>query len=304
MSISMKRPISDHISATTTTNQQQQQEPSTSSSSSSSKSRSHKRLRLSARKWTHSGASIATYASLLETTTSSNDALQLLIQISDSLQYTDEDISESVAKLSEHYRRETQSAVRVKILSLFSEWCATSTGSTSSSTTETASGGGGGGGSGSINIDETILIDEICLLIKTETSAKVVAQGLHSLYKIGAHTTLATAVLAKIDAVAKGHLLSYSHNIQKHALLLLGAFTPLADAERETMQLVGKYTDSQDSRVRAQAFRSILTLGKRGAQLAPSLYVRATKALTDDYECVRKEALQLVFELGVRHPEQ
>lgn len=288
MSVAIKRPLTDHGTTTTTT---AQQEPST------SKVRAHKRLRLSTRKWTNSGASIATYASLLETTTSSNDALQLLIQISDSLPYTDEDITESIAKLSEHYRRETQSAVRVKILSLFSEWCnGTVVALTPTDTSGTSS------SSANNPIDETILIDEICLLIRTESSAKVVSQGLHSLYKIGSHTTLATGVLARIDAIARSHLLSHSHNIQKHALLLLGAFAPLAD--RESMELVGKYTDSQDSRVRAQAFRSILTLGKRGAQLTTNLYERATKALTDDYECVRKEALQLVFELGVRHPDQ
>lgn len=236
-------------------------------------------MRLSIKKSNNTGTSIATYAGDLETTANSNDALQILIHISDALQYTDEDISESLPKLSEHFRREQQSAVRVKILALLSE-CITETG----------------------GLDESVLIDEILLLIKTEQSAKVVSQGLHSLYKIGNHLPLAPAILAKIDAVAKHQLLSHSHNIQKHALLLLGAFAPIHDVE--TLSLVGKYTDSQDSRVRAQAFRSILMLGFRGVLLTPSLYARAIESLNDDYECVRKEALQLVFELGVRHPEQ
>lgn len=236
-------------------------------------------MRLAIKKTTNTGPSIATYAGDLETTANSNDALQILIHISDALQYTDEDISESLPKLSEHFRREQQSAVRVKVLALLSE-CITETS----------------------GLDESLLIDEIILLIKAEKSAKVISQGLHSLYKIGNHLHLSPAVLTKIDATAKLQLLSHSHNIQKHALLLLGAFAPINDVE--TLSLVGKYTDSQDSRVRAQAFRSILMLGSRGVPLTPSLYARAIESLNDDYECVRKEALQLVFELGVRHPEQ
>lgn len=99
------------------------------------------------------------------------------------------------------------------------------------------------------------------------------------------------------------HLTSSSHNVQRHALLLLGAFT-LPNEDRETLDLVSKYTDSQDSRVRAQAFRSILMMGRRNVILNPSLYPRATSSLQDDYECVRREALQLVYELGIRHPNQ
>lgn len=108
----------------------------------------------------------------------------------------------------------------------------------------------------------------------------------------------------RIVQFAKLQLTSASHNVQRHALLLLGAYLQLREAEKESLDLISKYTDSQDSRVRAQAFTAILMLGKRGAFLSPSLYPRATQALKDDYECVRKEALQLVFEMGVKHPEQ
>lgn len=132
---------------------------------------------------------------------------------------------------------------------------------------------------------------------------QVISQGLLTLCKIGNHQTLPTQTLTKILSLAKMHLTSPSHNIQRHALLLLGAFT-LANEERETLDLVSKYTDSQDSRVRAQAFRSILMMGRRNAILTPSLYTRATSSLQDDYECVRREALQLVYELGIRHPNQ
>lgn len=131
----------------------------------------------------------------------------------------------------------------------------------------------------------------------------MISQGLLTLYKIGNHQTLPTQTVTKILVLARIHLTSPSHNVQRHALLLLGAFA-LATEERETLDLISKYTDSQDSRVRAQAFRSILMMGRRNVILTPTLYPRATNSLQDDYECVRREALQLVYELGIRHPNQ
>lgn len=108
--------------------------------------------------------------------------------------------------------------------------------------------------------------------------------------------------MQKIIDVAKEHLRSASHNIQRYALLVLSSFCDTND--EATMELIGKYTDSQDSRVRAQAFRSILTLGTRGMTLGPTLYLRTVKSLNDDYECVRIEALRLVYELGVQNVDQ
>lgn len=152
--------------------------------------------------------------------------------------------------------------------------------------------------------DGTILVDEVVILLKNERSPKVMSQGLHSLFKIGEHQQLPAPILMRIVLFAKLQLTNVSHNVLRHALLLLGAYLQLREAEKESLDLISKYTDSQDSRVRAQAFRAILMLGKRGAFLNTGLYSRATLALKDDYECVRKEALQLVFELGVKHPEQ
>lgn len=198
---------------------------------------------------------------------------------------------ESLRKLNEHYKRENESAVRVKLLALISEFA-----------NDSSSGNNSGLGNG--NVDCTALIEEIIILLRNESSPKVIAQGLYSIYKIGEIQPLANIILTKVVALAKQQLTAASHNIQRHALLLLGAFAQLSDAETEILSLVAQYTDSQDSRVRAQAFRSILMLGKRGVILIPSLYSRAIKSLKDDYECVRKEALQLVYELGIKHPEQ
>lgn len=243
--------------------------------------RTHKRLRLAIRK-NNSNISIASYTALLEAAATSNDALQILLEISGNLQYSsDDDLHEPIQKIMEHFHNEQESAVRVKILALMAEFAI-----------ETCT------------VDATAQIENIKTLLNSEQSSKVISQGLHSFYKIGLHQQLSNVILLKIVNIAKKKLTSHSHNVQRHALLLLGAFTSLHEAEKETLNLVGKYTDSQDARVRAQAFRSILTLGERGVLLTPSLYPRATESLKDDYECVRKEALQLVYELGIKHPEQ
>lgn len=232
--------------------------------------------------------------------------MKILIQISDALQFNEEDNTESIRQICEHFRKETESsAVRVKVLSLLGEFCL------ESCVTDCAS-----------------ICEDIMLLLRPEKSPKVgvgvfvvvfavtdnllhvfliplqvISQGLLTLFKIGNHQPLPTQTLTKTLSLAKGHLTSSSHNVQRHALLLLGAFS-LANQEKETLDLISRYTDSQDSRVRSQAFRSILMMGQRNVILTPSLYPRAIGSLQDDYECVRREALQLVYELGIRHPNQ
>lgn len=86
----------------------------------------------------------------METALNSNVALQILIQISDALQYNDEDSTESIQKICEHFKRENQSAVRVRILGLLNEFAAEP-----------------------CSVDGAILVDEIILLLSTEQSPKV-----------------------------------------------------------------------------------------------------------------------------------
>lgn len=111
--------------------------------------RQNKRLRLAIKKL-NTGASISTFTNCLEAAQNSNEALQLLIQISDVLQYNDEDLPEAIQKICDHFRREQQSAVRVKILALLSEFA-----------TE------------SCNVDGSALVDDILLLMSAEKSPKV-----------------------------------------------------------------------------------------------------------------------------------
>lgn len=178
----------------------------------------------------------------------------------------------------EHFKRENESAVRVKVLSLFREF---SLGS---------------------DIDLSTFIDEIILTLKNEKSSKVICQGLNVLYKLGKGQTL--SIINRVLEYAKLQLTSHSCNVHKHALTVFGGIIQNPDMGKKILDLIGKYTDSQDARVRAESFRSILTLNESGVPLPSSLFKRAADALNDDYECVRKEALQLIYEIGKSHPEE
>ncbi|XP_055374247.1 integrator complex subunit 4 [Condylostylus longicornis] len=212
---------------------------------------------------------------ILENITSSKQALKLLINTIDG-ENTD---NLSIKTLSEHFRNEEESVVRVKVLSIFSEFCLNRL------------------------FDPCNAVDEIVSLMKEEKSTKVICQGLNSLYKIGKLQGLSKPYLNKITAFAQERLLCESHNIQRHSLLILGALSEISYAESTILNLVGQYTDSQDSRVRTQAFNSLLNLGRNGVLLPTSLFTRCCNGLADDCECVRKEALHLLFEIASRHPE-
>ncbi|KAI9583405.1 hypothetical protein GQX74_005153 [Glossina fuscipes] len=120
------------------------------------------------------------------------------------------------------------------------------------------------------------VVNALIDVLKHEKSQKVIAQGLSSLHKIGAQ--LASTHVTKIAHFAQQQLISESHHTQKNASLVLSAFVALRDAKKGVIDTVGHYADSQDS-------------------------VRAVDTLEDDYECVRKEALRLVFQLGVCHTD-
>lgn len=146
------------------------------------------------------------------------------------------------------------------------------------------------------------IFEEIFGLLKYETSSKVLSQGL-SIFIRNQKLILAEDCLKeKIVVLAKSKLCSSKPNIQRSALLVIGTFT--VHPSTQDVQLVGEFSESPDARVRAQALSSILMMFSKNVQLAAdSLYTCAKTALKDDYECVRKEALQLIFEIGNRYPE-
>lgn len=97
------------------------------------------------------GSSAAAFVGLLEKCKSSDEALQLLLRISDCLQFQESDVDEAIKKLSEHFQSEEEAAVRVKILWLFCDIGLECPGAKLNN-----------------------LIDETIHLIKNETSHKVI----------------------------------------------------------------------------------------------------------------------------------
>jgi integrator complex subunit 4 len=154
------------------------------------------------------------------------------------------------------------------------------------------------------DIDASAVLEDILIMIKSEESSKVICQAFNSMLQIGHFCQQINQTLYnKMIDYAKQKLSSTNHNVQRHALSIIGPFASKEDAESELMMLVSYYMDSPDARTRAQAINSLLCMGKRSIELSQTLYSRVEKNLKDDYECVRREALQLTFEISQRHPE-
>jgi integrator complex subunit 4 len=214
----------------------------------------------------------------LEASTNSNETLSILAEISDSSNFYD--FSLDVVKFLVNMFRKEKDFVRVKILYLLSDFVLEH------------------------GVDACALLEDILILVKSEESSKVICQGLTSMLRIGQHGQQVPQILFnKIIDFSKLKLTTTNHNVQRHAISIIGAFASKEDAEKDLMALISHYMDSPDARTRAQAINSILCMGKRSIELSQALYARLEKNLKDDYECVRREALQLTFEISQRHPE-
>ncbi|KAJ2943877.1 hypothetical protein O0L34_g8201 [Tuta absoluta] len=236
------------------------------------------------------GSSAAAFVGLLEKCKSSDEALQLLLRISDCLQFQESDVEEAIKKLSEHFQSEEDSVVRVKILWLFCDIGLECPGA---------------------NLNN--LIDETIHLIKNETSHKVIAQGIATLNKLGKKLDEDKMLMMRLVGVAKDNLKDTSHNVKCRCLQLISELYPIyPEADRTSdmvteseaiVKLLGDYSNSEDARVRCEAFQSLLTLNERGQPLNATLYDTACTALADDYEIVREVAIKLVWLLGNKYPE-
>lgn len=215
----------------------------------------------------------------IESCTSSNETLQVLVEISD-CQSLDEITVDEIRSFSSLFRKE-KDFVRVKILYLFSDFVLNN------------------------ECDATLMIEEILSLSKSEESSKVINQAFRAIYRIGQSEfdKIPQVLFKRVIEFAKLKLTSINYNVHRHAIQLMGAFGLKGDSGTELMVMISCYLDSSDARTRAQAINSLLVLGSRGIELPPSLYHKVEKTLKDDYECCRREALQLIFELSQRHPE-
>ncbi|XP_031778632.1 integrator complex subunit 4 [Nasonia vitripennis] len=222
------------------------------------------------------GSSALAYCECLEKCKGGNDALQLLVRISDTLgQMAIEDIPTAVKKLSERFAIEQEAAVRAKILWIFAEL-------------------------GELTYDpleKTRIVNETANLLKEEKSHRVKSQGLATLLKLGDYNK--TLVLK----IARDHLPDTWHGVQTRCLSIIGRYLS-ANAADDTLVLVNNYAKSQDPRVRAQAFETMAELHThRSCRLPASFFQEACQCLRDDYEIVRRAVLKLIWLLGNEYPE-
>ena len=99
------------------------------------------------------------------------------------------------------------------------------------------------------------------------------------------------------------------HLLKVHSLRVLGTgIGALSAHDRslgpEILTLVGKYTQSQDARVRHAAFEALLKIQGLGFKLDTSLYADFCLALNDDHESVRSVALHLIRALAAANPHE
>ncbi|XP_076380143.1 integrator complex subunit 4 [Megalopta genalis] len=222
------------------------------------------------------GSSALAYIECLEKCKCGNDALQLLVRISDTIAYIPpEEVPTVVKKLSERFAIETEAAVRAKILWIFAEL-----GEVTHDSTE-----------------KTRIVNETAELLRNEESHRVKSQGLATLLKLGDfHRNL-------VLKIAREHLPDTWHGVQTRCLSIIGRYLTANTAD-DTLIFVGNYARSQDPRVRAQAFETMAELhSHRGCRLPASFFGEACAALRDDYEIVRRAVLKLIWLLGREYPE-
>ncbi|XP_012253006.2 integrator complex subunit 4 [Athalia rosae] len=221
-------------------------------------------------------SSALAYIELLDKCKAGNDALQLLLRISDSLpQLQAEHVPIAAKRLAERFTNETEASVRAKILWLFAEL-----GEVAEDAAEKAN-----------------IIEETVNLLKNEESHRVKSQGLATLLKLGDfHKSAALQA-------ARDHLPDTWHGVQTQCLSIIGRFLCPKSSD-EMLAFVGSYAHSQDPRVRAQAFETMAELHlRRGCRLPASLFPETCEALRDDYEIVRRAVLKLIWLLGAEYPD-
>lgn len=175
------------------------------------------------------GSSAAVFVGMLDKCKTSNDALLLMLRISDCLQFHESELEDVIKKLSEHFQSAEGSAVRMKILWMFCDIGLECPGA-----------------------DINVLIEETMNLLKNETSHKVLAQGMTTLLKLGNKIPSEDAFHMRLVAIAKEYLKDTSHRVKCQCLQLISELFPVSQemknniAEVESLlKLIADYTYSQ-----------------------------------------------------------
>nr|XP_060627207.1 integrator complex subunit 4 [Anolis sagrei ordinatus] len=219
--------------------------------------------------------------------TSPADALQYLLQFARK-PVEPESVEGVVRILLEHYYKENDPSVRLKIASLLGLLSKTP------------------------GFSPDCILDDAINTLQNEKSHQVLAQLLDTLLMIGKKLQDSLAVRVRLVDVACKHLTDSSHGVRNKCLLLIGCLgtvekgsvkDPEGQPAKDVQKIIGDHFNDQDPRVRTAAIKAMLQLHERGLKLQQTIYNQACKLLTDDYEQVRSVAVHLTWVLSQLYPE-
>ncbi|XP_073191529.1 integrator complex subunit 4 isoform X4 [Lepidochelys kempii] len=219
--------------------------------------------------------------------TSPAEALQYLLQFARK-PVEAESVEGVVRILLEHYYKENDPSVRLKIASLLGLLSKTA------------------------GFSPDCIMDDAVNTLQNEKSHQVLAQLLDTLLVIGTKLTENPAVRMRLLDVACKYLTDSSHGVRNKCLQLIGYLgsvekgaTKEAEslATKDVQKIIGDHFIDQDPRVRTAAIKAMLQLHERGLKLQQTIYSQACKLLSDDYEQVRSAAVQLIWVLSQLYPE-
>ncbi|CAN0081246.1 integrator complex subunit 4 isoform X2 [Lampetra fluviatilis] len=190
--------------------------------------------------------------------------------------------------LLDHYYKESESSVRLKIASLLGLLTKTP------------------------GFTPDSVLDDVINALNSEKSHQVRAQLLDSLQALGSLQSEASALRARLVDVACKFLTDSYHGVRSKCLQLIGLsgepFQPVVKegdgaAPRDVQRILGDSFTDQDARVRTSAINAMLQLHDRGVKLDQSVYQQTCQALSDDYEQVRSAAVRLICVISQIYPE-
>uniref|UniRef100_A0AAV2J526 Integrator complex subunit 4 n=2 Tax=Percomorphaceae TaxID=1489872 RepID=A0AAV2J526_KNICA len=220
---------------------------------------------------------------------SSTDALQHLLQFA-RRSVEAESVEGVIRILLEHYYKEVDNSVRLKIASLIGHLSKTP------------------------GFRPDCIVEDTINTLSTEKSHQVLSQLLHALLLIGSQLTDTPSVRQRLVQVSCQHLSDTYFGVRNNCLQLLGCVgltcsasvldkDALATGQKDVQGIISDYFGDQDPRVRTAALKAMLQLHSRGMTIQQDIYDQACRLLSDDFEQVRSAAVQMVWVLSQLYPE-
>ncbi|PIK44302.1 putative integrator complex subunit 4 [Apostichopus japonicus] len=209
----------------------------------------------------------------LGTVSNSQDALKLLLELESKPPSKETQAENVIPALLEYYSKESNSAVRAKIVMMLADFSRTP------------------------GYDALPLAEDVLRLLAHEKSHKVMSELVKLLNVIGKALAGCTDLHQQLVKAAKENLDDSGHLVRCECLCLIGS---LATSE---MNIHEDTQEASTSLVLSVQDLLIITPSE-GQKLSLSLYKSACAALKDDYEGVRIAALKLIWTLAHLYPEE